>query len=477
VRLTLGSDLAAGATALISGTVFDTRGERNIYYKEYDNPAFNNGIANNMDGDRSYTLFSRFSWQDFTLQSLLTKREKTVPTAAYDTVFNDSGNQTIDERGYLDLKFQRKVDPSLELLGRLTYDSYTYLGSYIYDKSSGGGPSRVVNKDKSHGTWFGGELQATKTLFASHILTVGGEWRNNLRQDQSNYDEQPPNTWLDSKQRSHTIGLFLQDSWKIRDNLHLTLGARYDYNNNGGSATSPRMAVVYSPWEKGAFKLLYGTAFRAPNAYELYYDDSGNSILANSNLKPEKISTYEAVYEQYLGDHLRSSLSGFHYKINNLISQVTDPGSGLSTFQNINEAEAYGGGAEVEGRWTNELAGRLSYSYQQTKDLASGELLSNSPRHLLKGNLTLPLVRKQLFSTVEILYTSGRRTLLQNEAGGFITTNLTLFSKNLLPGMEISASVYNLFDQGYGDPGGTEHFQDVINQEGRTYRAKLSYRF
>ena len=156
---------------------------------------------------------------------------------------------------------------------------------------------------------------------------------------------------------------------------------------------------------------------------------------------------------------------------------MTDPVSGLTTFQNIDKTEAYGGGAEIEGRWANELAGRLSYSYQVTRDLENSERLTNSPRQLLKGNLTLPLVSKYLFSTVEVLYTSGRRTLAQKEAGGFVTTNLTLFSKNLLPGLEFSGSVYNLFDRSYADPGGSEHLQDSINQEGRTYRAKLSYRF
>ncbi|MBP1728631.1 MAG: outer rane receptor for ferrienterochelin and colicin [Deltaproteobacteria bacterium] len=475
-RLTLGGDLPAGATALVSGTFFDTRGERSIFFKEYDDPATNHGTAHNVDDDRSYSLYSRFSWRDFTLQALFAKREKTVPTGAYGTVFNDSGNRTYDERGYLDLKYQRKFDPTLEILGRLTYDSYNYDGRYVYDYSPGG-PSRVVNKDKVSGRWWGGELQLTKTLLASHILTMGGEWRDNLRQDQRNFDEQPPATYLDDNRRSYALGLFLQDSWKILASLNLTLGVRYDYNQTAGSATSPRAALVYSPWEKTAFKLLFGAAFRAPNANELYYDDNGISTRANRDLKPEKIRTYEGVYEQYLGEQVRTSLTGFYYRTEDLISQVTDPGSGLATFQNIDKTEAYGGGAEIEGRWANELAGRLSYSYQVTRDLENSERLTNSPRQLLKGNLTLPLVSKYLFSTVEVLCTSGRRTLAQREAGGFVTTNLTLFSKNLLPGLEFSCSVYNLFDRSYGDPGGTEHLQDSINQEGRTFRAKLSYRF
>ena len=274
------------------------------------------------------------------------------------------------------------------------------------------------------------------------------------------------------------MGAYLQDNWKVLANLHLTLGVRYDYNDTADSAVSPRAALVYSPWEKTAFKLLYGSTFRAPNVYELHYDDGGLSTKANPDLKPEKIQTYEGVYEQYLGEHLRSSLSGFYYRTDDLISLGYDPVSGLNMFQNIDETEAYGGGAEIEGRWASELAGRLSYSYQETRNLDTGKILSNSPRQLLKGNLTVPLVEKQLLGTVEVLYTGSRHNEPgRSGASGFVITNLTLFSKNLLPGLELSASVYNLFDKSYEDIGGAEHIQGTLSQEGRTYRAKLSYRF
>lgn len=480
LRLTLGSGLPAGVTALISGSLYDSNGERNIYFN-YDDPADNNGPAHNVDGDKSYSLFSRISWQDFTLQALLSKREKTVPTGAWGTLFNDSDNRSNDERRFLDLKYQRRVDPTLDILGRLTYDLYKYDQKYIYDESADGGPARAGYRDEVYGSWWGGELQATKTLLARHIVTIGGEWRDSLRQEQRYFAEQAQSPYLDDDRRSFAMGAYLQDNWKILDNLHLTIGVRYDYIDSGDDSLSPRAALVYAPWEKSAFKLLYGSAFRAPNVYELYYDDGGDTMKANPDLKPEKIKTWEGVYEQYLGEHLRSSVSGFYYRTDDLISLGEDPDSGLSMFQNIDKTEAYGGEAEIEGRWPSELAGKLSYSYQETKDLDSGRILSNSPRQLLKGSLTLPLAHKKLLGTVEILYTSARRNEPdsgRSGAGGFTITNLTLFSRNLLPGLELSASVYNLFDKSYADIAGSEHYtMSTLSQEGRTYRAKLSYRF
>jgi len=43
--------------------------------------------------------------------------------------------------------------------------------------------------------------------------------------------------------------------------------------------------------------------------------------------------------------------------------------------------------------------------------------------------------------------------------------------------MEVAASVYNLFDVDYAFPGFGEHAQDTIEQDGRTFRIGLTYRF
>ena len=56
-------------------------------------------------------------------------------------------------------------------------------------------------------------------------------------------------------------------------------------------------------------------------------------------------------------------------------------------------------------------------------------------------------------------------------------STLTLFSQNLLKGLDLSASVYNLLDKNYSDPSTPFHVQNVIQQDGRTFRVKLTYRF
>jgi iron complex outermembrane receptor protein len=46
-----------------------------------------------------------------------------------------------------------------------------------------------------------------------------------------------------------------------------------------------------------------------------------------------------------------------------------------------------------------------------------------------------------------------------------------------VPELELSAGVYNLFDEDYSHPGAAEHTQDLLEQDGRTFRLKLQYAF
>ena len=63
------------------------------------------------------------------------------------------------------------------------------------------------------------------------------------------------------------------------------------------------------------------------------------------------------------------------------------------------------------------------------------------------------------------------------EADSFQVANFTMTSPGLLRGLDASFSLYNAFDQRYGDPGSEEHVQAVIFQNGRNVRLKLTYSF
>lgn len=228
-------------------------------------------------------------------------------------------------------------------------------------------------------------------------------------------------------------------------------------------------------------KLLYGTAYHAPSPNELYYNDGGISQIASPDLKPETITTYELVAEQQLGRHLSASASGFFYQIQDLIQETTlppgNPNAGGIQLENLGSAEAKGLELALKGAWAGGFAGRASYSLTDARDGMTGARLVNSPVHLVKLNLTAPLYREKIFANLEWNFASGRKTLAGRTAAAFGTANVTLFSRELVKGLEISASVYNLLDTKYSEPGGPEHVQDLIPQDGRNFRVKLTWKF
>jgi iron complex outermembrane receptor protein len=323
-------------------------------------------------------------------------------------------------------------------------------------------------------------VQYLRTWFDSHKVNVGGEFRRNFRQEQRNFDQED---YLDSDESSTVWALFAQDEWRLGEDVRLSIGVRHDHYSTFGSSTNPRLAVVWNPAEKTALKALYGTAFRAPNAYELYYEDGGYSQNAPEALDAETIRTYELVWEQYVGDHLRSALSGFYYNIENLITLGKDPadvnqeGDPLLVYENRGGARVQGIETELEGKWPGGAEGRVSYTYQLARDEESGSWLVNSPRHLAKLNLSAPLFTELLRGGVEVQYTSKRKTFQGETVDGFWVANLTLLHSGWIKGLELSGSIYNLFDREYEDPGSAEHLQNGIEQDGRALRVKASYLF
>ncbi|MBJ6727798.1 TonB-dependent receptor plug domain-containing protein [Geomesophilobacter sediminis] len=490
-RASYGKEFANGLDLLLSASVMHSDGPQRLFFKSFDRPALHDGTAVDLDGDRNCQLFAKGSWRDFTLMGAYATRTKQIPTASFGTVFGVPGTETTDAHGFFDLKFVHNLPDQGQLTARLFFDHYYYQGNYLFDQNNPDNtadptqpPLLVPNRDVSRGTWWGTEVQYTRSFLERMKLSLGGEFRDNVQQRQENYDVNPYRKVLDDSRSSTIWALYLQDDLQLLRNLILSAGVRHDHYDTFGGSWNPRVGLIYEPIPGSVGKLLYGEAFRAPNAFELYYEDQVSGK-ANPGLKPEKIRTYEAVYEQYFQEHLQSSLSAFYYRIQDLITQV-DIGGGMSQYQNVDSVDARGIEAELEGKWDGGYQARGSYTWQRAEDARTGATLTNSPRHLAKLNLTAPLYREILFAGVEEQYSASRLTVTPGSStGGYFITNLTLFSRGIVPGLELSASVYNLLDRHYTTPSFNNVYlvnnvptgPDRITQDGRTFRVKLQYLF
>jgi len=143
----------------------------------------------------------------------------------------------------------------------------------------------------------------------------------------------------------------------------------------------------------------------------------------------------------------------------------------------VDKADAKGLELDVEGRLFASLQGRLSYSFQEAIDQTTERLLTNSPKQLAKGSLTVPLLRDKIFATAEVQYISWRNTVSGVKAPPSITANIGLFCRNLVEGLEASVHVYNFLDRQNMDPASAEHKQALIPQDGQSVRLKVSYTY
>lgn len=466
-RASYGRRYRSGFELLLSGSFLDSRGQ-DLFYPEFATPDQNDGWARGHDGERYGSGFAKLRYRDFSLEGGYLKRRKDIPTASFGTLFNSSQNKTYDARSFADLKFQHQFADRLAVTARVSFNSYYYDGDYPYAVDQG----TLLNEDYSRADTLSSELQLTKEL-RLHTLVAGVEVRDNFRQDQGNYDSTA--VYLDDRRSSVSWGVYAQDEFTLSDNLVLHAGVRYDHFESFGGTWNPRIALVYTPLDDTTIKLLYGQAFRAPNAYELYYS-SYPDFLSNPGLREEKDTSYEIVIEQGLGERTRASLSAFYNSMSNIISQTT-LADGSQVFQNVDSYTTQGIELEVQGKWQNGVQGRGSYTLQQARRSGVDHRVTNSPRQLAKLNLVLPLLPNRIFLGLEEQFTDKRQTLAGRYAPAFFVTNATIFSKEIVRGLELSASVYNLLDKRYDDPGSADHLQDVIQQDGRTFRLKASYAF
>ncbi len=456
----------------LSGTFYDSQGPT-LFFPEFNTPATNNGITSNTDYENFQHIIGTVSFHGFTLQGLYSARDKGVPTGYFGSVFNDPRTKNIDRHQYLDLSYRHSLGDHWDIALRTSYDHATLRAPLVF---ATGLPDIATTLDTYSfwGEWWDSEAQLSRTLYEKHKITFGTEIIDNFKQDQSDALELDHSVVL-AQESSVIWALYAQDEFSITRKLILNAGVRYDHYSQFGGTTNPRLALIYHVARPTTLKLLYGTAFRAPEPFEVTPDFG--SFDNNTLLHPEEIRNVEGVMEQSLGERFTLTGDIFRSWIKNLITLESNPADGNSIYLNAQRVDSTGAEFEFNARLFDGVQGSASYSYTVAHELAANDLFPNSPRHLGKLSVSVPVIQRRLFGSLDAQYTSSVQTLTGNTVSGFGVLNATalghVFSKHL----DLSASVYNLLDNKYFNPGRPEDIEDTIQQDGRTFRLKATAHF
>lgn len=433
---------------------------RDLYFPEYG------ASAVGLDWEHASRFYARGQWEPWSLMLLNGERTKSIPTASFGQPFNVPGSQTLDRLRMVDLGYRNTI---LYLHGELTarvyHGDYYYEGHYVNQV-----PYGTINRDITHARWWGADFSLFMQPGVAHKLVVGLDYQYNHELSQKNFDTEPLAVYLDDKAKGKRLGVYLQDEITLAEGVLLNAGLRYDRETSTGGVFNPRLALIAEVAHGTTVKAIYGSAFRAPNSYELFYGiDGQGGQLANPELGRERIRSHELSLARRLGTNARFTLSAYANEASSLITQVQDPELGLPIFRNFAHATARGIELEYERCFARGASLRASLARQRVS-ATSNEV--NSPHWLAKLNAATRL-SGAWHAGLEGQFVSTRKLLGRGEAGGYVLANLNLYTIGLTRHIDVALGVSNLFDRRYADPASVSYVQRTIEQDGRRAYFKL----
>ena len=467
-RATFGKRFENGAEVLLSASALDVNG-RNLYFPAYDSPATNNGIAEDLDGERNKRLFGKFAYQGLTIEGGYVDRKKMVPTNPTESTAFNTPFSIRDENAFLHLSYQTTLGVALNSLSRF------YSGHYAYDSWREYADYSVDNEKylrrEYHGQWWGIDQKFVANWFVDHSMVFGFEFRNDYRQQfRRSYlspDKGIVEQFSDSLSR-RTTSFYLTDEYRINERWSLNIGARYDDASDLAGNWSPRLAVIYKPTLQTTLKASYSEAFRMPHAYERFSYEAAAA--------PEYVAATELLVQHEFDRDTRLTGSVYRYRRSDQMIYS----DALGDYVAAGESHAHGLEVELERLWAGGIRSRGSMTWQHASDV-NGLQLVNSPNVLGKLNVSFPVLSGALRTGIEAQYLGSRLTNERRRLDGVALANLTFSSERKWHGLSASFSIRNLFDREYEVVSPFDWrpasgvAQDSLRMDGRTFWFQLNY--
>jgi outer membrane receptor for ferrienterochelin and colicins len=454
----------------------DRGGQEFLFHEFASTPS---GGRTDHDDDRLGRFYASLHAGDLKLNGLYATRTKHLPTGAWDSIFDDPDTRTIDTRDFVEAVYSPKPEPGLDLTVRAFLDRYSSHGIWPYDASVDstlGMEGRVISRDESDVLWGGADVRAGWRASSAHRLTGGGGFHLDHATLRNLYQDVPPGqdlVNLDIDEHTSFFSVYAQEEYTPKSLLSLTLGLHYDrYESQGGTVT-PRAGLVVGPFAGTRGKLLYGQGFRAPSIGEIFYDDGATEV-ANPELEPERITSYEGVLERTWAAFLWTRASVYRNEMTDLI-QLVMRDDGMLQYRNDGSVNVNGIEFDVRAIPWRGVTGRGNVSYQDAEDAVTGGGAWNSPKWTANAGATLLLWKHRFTVGLDARYVGDRIGANGMTADGYAAADANLIWHTPVSGLQVGFKLDNLTDQAYADPAADGQTLERIPQYSRTWR--LTVRF
>ncbi len=193
---------------------------------------------------------------------------------------------------------------------------------------------------------------------------------------------------------SHTelaLAAFFQDEWRIRHNLRLTAGLRFDQHDLDGDEpyrqTSPRIGLNFRPTSTLALRLSAGRGFRVPTTAErsMSFKTGNFQVISSDHLAPERSWSYEAGLRKTVGGRSYVDAAIFQNDYLDFVEPLVDLAQTASLivvrFQNVNDARIRGAELGAGTRlWRDRIHLDGGLSFLDSEDLQLKRPLAYRPR-------------------------------------------------------------------------------------------------
>lgn len=286
-----------------------------------------------------------------------------------------------------------------------------------------------------------------------------------------------PLTYLPDKNREFFY-LSVLDEWQINPQTILNMGIRYDNYSDFGSTTNPRVSLIYSPNDKFSTKLFFGSAFRAPSFLELYVRNNP-VVKGNSELRPEGVKTFEVGlgFDYWVNDNLLVSFDLFRYSADDLIAFIFDSTLNYEVSQNIGKQRGSGGELLLSWKPSKNINVNIHYANVSSDD-GEDHSIAGVPEHMVYLDLHYRFAAHWRWY-IDTKWIGDRQRGfgdLREPLKDYLKTNLTIAYEQVIPGMDVSFALKNLFDKQIYEPSDGSIAEDYP-QPGRYWMLRLDYRF